>query len=131
MPLAAEFGRVFEEVRFGREYREAFPVCSIEITIFELRIFVSSVLLQRETGGNLIEIQLHLVTVRNRFVFDAKVRAMTSEAKFSAFILGGLPIGVAILLIVTNPVYLAPLFSDPLGHMFLLIFVSMYSIGGC
>ena len=132
MPLAGEFGRVFEEVRFGREYREALMgMLQRNPSLFELRIFVSSVLLQRETGGNLIEI-LNTIssTVRNRFVFDAKVRAMTSEAKFSAIILGGLPLGVGVLLMLSNPVYLAPLFSDPLGNLMLLAFVGLYTIGG-
>ena len=131
MPLAGEFGRVFEEVRFGREYREALMGMLLRNpSLFELRIFVSSVLLQRETGGNLIDI-LNTIssTVRNRFVFDAKVRAMTSEAKFSAIILGGLPLGVASLLLLTNPQYLTPLLQDPLGNLLLLFFVMFYGIG--
>jgi tight adherence protein B len=132
MPLAAEFGRVFEEVRFGREYREALMgMLMRNPSLFEMRIFVSSVLLQRETGGNLIEI-LNTIssTVRNRFVFDAKVRAMTSEAKFSAVILGGLPLAVASLLLLTNAQYLTPLLIDPLGNLMILFFIMMYSIGG-
>lgn len=131
MPLAGEFGRVFEEVRFGREYRDALMSMLLRNpSLFELRIFVSSVLLQRETGGNLIDI-LNTIssTVRNRFVFDAKVRAMTSEAKFSAIILGGLPLGVAGLLLLTNPQYLTPLLVDPLGNVLLLFFVMSYGIG--
>ncbi|MFT6377357.1 MAG: tight adherence protein B, partial [bacterium] len=57
LPSAAEFGRIFEEIRFGREYREALGnLVSRNPAIFDLRLFVSSVLLQRETGGNLIEI---------------------------------------------------------------------------
>jgi tight adherence protein B len=57
MPIAAEFGRVFEEVRFGRDYRESFQnMLDRNPDVFDLRLMVSSVLLQRETGGNLIEI---------------------------------------------------------------------------
>ena len=57
MPIAGEFGRVFEEVRFGRDYREAFEkMLDRNPGVFDLRLFVSSILLQRETGGNLIEI---------------------------------------------------------------------------
>lgn len=132
MPLAGEFGRVFEEVRYGREYREAMMgMLHRNPSLFEMRIFVSSVLLQRETGGNLIEI-LNTIssTVRNRFVFDAKVRAMTSEAKFSAIILGGLPLMVTAMLVFTNPQYLYPLLVDPLGNLMVLGFVSLYTIGG-
>ena len=92
--------------------------------VFELRMFVSSVLLQRETGGNLIEILTTIAnTIRNRFLFKAKVRALTSEAKFSALILGGLPLVVGTLITVVNPGYLSVLFTDPLGNFFLGYFL--------
>jgi tight adherence protein B len=132
IPVAAEFGRVFEEVRLGREYREAFAnMTRRNPGLFDLRLFVSSVLLQRETGGNLIEILDSISnTIRGRFLFHAKVQAMTSEARFSALILGGLPLAVAGLLLFMNPEYLSPLFTDPLGHLFLAYFAGSYGIGG-
>lgn len=132
LPIAAEFGRVFEEVRFGRDYRDAFGnMLNRNPGVFDLRLFVSSVLLQRETGGNLIEILDSIAgTIRGRFLFMAKVRALTSEARFSALILGGLPLAVAILLMVSNPEYLSPLFTDPLGNVFLGYFFSSYALGG-
>lgn len=131
LPAAAEFGRVFEEIRFGREYREALGnLVKRNPALFDLRLFVSSVLLQRETGGNLIEILENISnTIRARFLFEAKVRALTSEARFSALILGSLPLLVAALLLVVNPVYLTPLVTDSLGNFFLLFAVVMYSFG--
>lgn len=131
LPIAAEFGRVFEEIRLGREYREALGnLIRRNPDVFDLRLFVSSVLLQRETGGNLIEILDNIAgTIRNRFVFHAKVRALTSEARFSALILGGLPLVVATLITVVNPDYLAPLLYDPLGHFFLAYFILSYMFG--
>jgi tight adherence protein B len=130
-PVGSEFGRVYEEVRFGREYRDAFSkLLHRNPGIFELRLLVSSVLLQRETGGNLIEILSNIAdTVRSRFVFQAKVRAMTSEAKFSAVILGGLPLGVSAMILVINPEYLQPLFTDPIGNLLLGYTVVSYAIG--
>lgn len=132
LPIASEFGRVFEEVRFGRDLREAFENLNRRNPgVFDLRLFVSSVLLQRETGGNLIEILESISsTVRGRFLFQAKVRAMTSEARFSAMILGGLPLCVAGILSVTNPAYLTPMFEDPIGHALLLYFFCSYMFGG-
>ena len=132
MPIAGEFGRVFEEVRFGRDYRAALNgLLHRNPRLFELRIFVSSVLLQRETGGNLIEI-LNTIsgTVRNRFLFDAKLRALTAEAKFSAMILGGLPIFVTLIISVMNPDYFTPLFEERIGNGLIFIFCSMYGLGG-
>lgn len=131
MPIAAEFGRVQEEVRFGRDYREAFEkLLERNPGIFDLRIFVSSVMLQRDTGGNLIEILENIAdTIRARFLFDAKVSAMTAEAKFSALILGSLPLGVLLLLLVTNQNYLEPLWRTWQGNALLTFCFLMYSFG--
>jgi tight adherence protein B len=131
MPVAGEFGRVFEEVRFGRDYREAFTkMLERNPGVFDLRLMVSSVLLQRETGGNLIEILENISeTIRGRFVFHAKVRAMTAEAKISALILGSLPLMVAGLLSVMNPEYLIPLFEDIKGHFILAAASILYTAG--
>jgi tight adherence protein B len=133
LPVASEFGRVFEEVRFGREYREALTnLTKRNPGVFDLRLFVSSVLLQRETGGNLIEILDSISnTIRGRFLFLAKVRAMTSEARFSAMILGGLPIVVGSFVTFINPKYINALFSgDPLGYFFVGYFFCSYCVGG-
>ncbi len=131
LPAAAEFGRVFEEVRFGRDYADALTnVVRRNPALFDLRLFVSSVLLQRETGGNLIEILENISnTIRQRFLFDAKVSAMTSEARFSALILGGLPLAVATMITVTNPSYLRPLIDDPLGNFMLFYCFVSYGSG--
>lgn len=132
LPVAKEFGQVFEEVRFGREYREALQnLVKRNPTTFDLRLFVSSVLMQRETGGNLIEILDAIsTTIRGRFLFFAKVKAMTSEARFSALILGCLPIFVGTMVSFINPGYINSLFTDPLGNFFVVYFVMSYCLGG-
>jgi tight adherence protein B len=131
MPISGEFGRVFEEVRFGRDYREAFlKMLDRNPSVFDLRLMVSSVLLQRETGGNLIEILENIAeTIRGRFVFHAKVRAMTAEARISATILGGLPLVVILILRVSSPDYLLPLVNDPIGNLIVAVCVIMYALG--
>lgn len=132
LPLAGEFGRVFEEVRFGRDYRTALTsLLNRNPRLFELRMFVSSVLLQRETGGNLIEV-LNAIsnTIRNRFLFHAKVRALTSEARFSALILAGLPFGVFVMIFLVNRDYLTPLWSDTWGYVMLAAIFILYAAGG-
>jgi tight adherence protein B len=131
MPISIEFGRVFEEVRFGRDYREAFgKMLERNPGVFDLRLMVSSILLQRETGGNLIEILESIGnTVRARFTFQGKVRAMTAEAKFSALVLGSLPLAVMTILTFSSPDYLTPLFEDPIGNVILLVDFMMYAGG--
>ena len=130
-PIAWEFGRVYEENNLGRDFRE----CMESLTArnpnnFDLKIFASSVLLQRETGGNLIEILEGIANViRKRFVFHGKVKALTAEAKFSAIILGGLPWFVSGAIYALRPEYLNPLFEDPLGNLMLGFIVIWFSLG--
>jgi tight adherence protein B len=131
LPLAQEFGRVYEEHNLGRDFRE----CLVNLTkrnpnSFDLQIFVSSVLLQRDTGGNLVEILQSIAnTVRARFVFHGKVRALTSEARFTAYILGGLPFFVITVIGVLKPEYLGPLFTDPIGQTLLVFIIFWFSLG--
>ncbi len=130
MPIARELGRVYEQHNLGRDFRE----CMGELAErnphnFDLKIFVSSVLLQRETGGNLIEILDNIAaTVRARFVFQAKVRGLTAEARLSSVILGALPFVVGGAIAWLRPGYLGVLVDDDLGkHMLLgctLLFVT-------
>ncbi|MBA2320083.1 MAG: type II secretion system F family protein [Deltaproteobacteria bacterium] len=130
-PVAIEFSRVFEEIRFGRDFREAFQgMITRNPKVFDLRLMVSSILLQRETGGNLIEILENISeTIRARFTFQQKVRAMTSEAKFTAIILGSLPIFVTLVLMMSSPQYLMILFTDLRGNIILGMCAGMYLTG--
>lgn len=130
-PLSTEFGRVFEETNLGRDPRECFQnLCARNPRSFDLRIFVSSVLLQRDTGGNLVEILQSIAnTIRGRFVFQGKVAALTSEARFTAFVLGGLPFAIGTLITIFSPSYIKPLFNDPLGHVLLFVGGTMFSLG--
>ena len=97
---------------------------------FDLKLFVSSVLLQRDTGGNLIEILGNISkTIRDRFVFEAKVRALTAEARISAIILGGLPFAILAIISVLRPDYLRPLIDDPLGHYVVAGALTWFAIG--
>ncbi|MBN2798449.1 MAG: type II secretion system F family protein [Deltaproteobacteria bacterium] len=131
LPIAYEFARIFEEIRLGREYRDALTkLVDRNPDIFDLRLFVSSVLLQRETGGNLIEVLNNISgTIRARFMFQGKVKAMTSEAKFTGYIIALLPVGVATFVSLANPAYLEPLVAEPLGWMILGYAISSYSLG--
>ncbi len=131
LPISAEFGRVYEEHRLGRDFRE----CLGSLTVrnpsnFDLKIFVSAVLLQRDTGGNLIEILDSIAkTVRDRFVLTAKVKALTAEARISAVILGLIPIFVTLALLLIRREYLSPLVTDPVGPWILGAAIGMFGTG--
>ena len=131
VPLAQEFGRVYEEHNLGREFRACVEnLVRRNPRNFDLRIFSASVLLQRETGGNLIEVVANIAhTIRARFTLKAKIRALTSEARLSSWILGSLPFGVSLLIIAVRPTYLLPLVQDSLGHMLLGYAVTSYAVG--
>ena len=91
---------------------------------------MSSTLLQRETGGNLIEILNTIAaTIRARFIFKGKVRALTAEARTSAVILGALPFFVTGALLVLRPDYLTPLFTDSLGRSMLMVSALLFGSG--
>ena len=68
-------------------------------------------------------------TIRSRYVFDAKVAAMTAEARTSGFVLAGMPLGVIMLIIVASPDYLAPLIYTSPGNAVVLLCVCMYGFG--
>ncbi|MFZ5482449.1 MAG: type II secretion system F family protein [Myxococcota bacterium] len=131
IPLAQEFGRVYEEHNLGRDFRECLQnLCKRNPGSFDLQIFVSSVLLQRDTGGNLVEILNNISgTIRQRFVFRGKVAALTSEARFTAYILGGLPFAIGSIIAVMQPNYLTPLFVDPLGNLMVAGGLCSFSMG--
>ena len=130
-PISVEWNRVYEEVRFGRDWRDALMgVVNRNPQLFELRLLVSSILLQRDTGGNIIETFDNIAkTIRQRYVFDAKVAAMTSEARTSGLVLAGMPLGIVVMIILASPDYLVPLVETSYGHMVIIYCLSSYGIG--
>lgn len=130
-PLGVEFGQVYDELRFGRDWRIALEdLVNRFPEVFELRLFVSSMLLQRETGGNMIETVGRLSKlIRARHGFDAKVRAMTSEARASGFVLAGMPIGVLGLVMLANFEYLTPMWRTGAGQTAMVYCAGSYGMG--
>lgn len=130
-PLAVEFGRCFEEQNIGVEFRQAIKnMCARVPNNLDLQILAVSVIVQRDTGGNLVEILDQIsMTIRERFKFYGKLRALTAEGRMSAMILGFLPFVSAIAIGVMNPSYLRPLVEDPLGRMFLLSGILLWAFG--
>jgi tight adherence protein B len=121
LPVAVEFGRCFEEQNVGVDFRTAIGNMTRRVPDnLDLRIFAVSVVIQHETGGNLVEILEKIgETVRSRFQFQGKVRTLTAEARISALILGGLPFVAALLINILNPKYMEPLVGDPMGRVML------------
>ncbi|MEJ2282956.1 MAG: type II secretion system F family protein [Desulfobacterales bacterium] len=117
-PLGSEFQATLDEINFGISVADAFKNMSNRIDCQELRFFVVSVILQRETGGNLAEIIEGLSQlIRDRFKFEGKIRVLSAEGRLSAAILVALPLIIALFIHMISPNYLQPLFTDPSGKI--------------
>lgn len=115
-PLATEFRRVTDAVRFGRSLEEVLWETARRLDVAEFNFFVISLSIQRETGGNLAETLGNLSDIlRRRRQMRLKIRAMSSEAKASAWILGSLPFAMFGIVYAVNPGYASALFTDPRG----------------
>ncbi len=130
-PLSEELARVVSLQALGVDLRGSLETLAARNpTNFDIRLFVGAVLLNRETGGNLVEILDHLAeTVRERLIFDGKVLALTAEVRLSALILGALPFVVSGALLAIKPTYLAPLLGSDGGREMLLVGVVSLLIG--
>lgn len=120
-PVAREFEVTAADLSFGSDPRAALMALVARVPSLTLMGFVTAVLIQRETGGNLAEILDHISTViRERGRFQRQVRTLSAEGRASAWVLTLLPIGLAALLHLTSPDYLTIMFADPLGQRILL-----------
>jgi tight adherence protein B len=129
-PIGHEFRRVFDEVSMGVSLPQALENLSERMGTVDVRFFVTSVLVQRETGGNLAEIIDSLASlIRRRFELQLKVKALSAEGRFSAMILLGLPILIGLALYKMNPEYLGLLFTDPMGQRMTTVGITMMVIG--
>jgi tight adherence protein B len=116
-PLATEFRLATEEINLGLSAPQALLNLANRVPLEDVRFFVTAVLIQRETGGNLTEILGNISSlVRERLRLFANIRVLSAEGRLSAWILIALPIAAAGMISIMNPGYLKVLFVDPLGN---------------
>lgn len=129
-PIGEEFQRVVDEINFGRELDSTLRNFARRIDSPELKFFVTSVIIQRETGGNLVELLNRIsAVIRRKFRFREKVKTVTGEAKLSAAILLALPFLVGAGILMINPEYIRVLVNDPIGPYAMATAAVMMSIG--
>lgn len=131
-PVGTEFRGIEAGMRLGRDLDSLLWDIAKRITIPEFRFFIIALSVQRETGGNLAETLNNLSEVlRRRRAMRAKARAMASEARASTMILGSLPILVTVILMITSPTYISPMFTDVRGLVLLgiAVFMLLFGIG--
>jgi tight adherence protein B len=129
-PIAKEFALTFADINYGVDVRRALLGILERVPSVTMMTFVTAVLLQRETGGNLAEILEQIVkVVRGRFKFFRKVRTLSAEGRMSAWILALVPLTLFAGLWITQPKYLPVLVEDPLGRKLVTTALVLASIG--
>ena len=129
-PLAVEFRRVFEEQNLGQPLEIVLRKLSDRVPSMDVQFFVSAVLLQKRTGGNLAELLDKLAQIiRERFKLRARIRAVSAQGIMSGRILSAIPMGVAALMFVVNPQYARFFVDDPVGHELLAAGIGLQFIG--
>jgi tight adherence protein B len=117
-PIGVEFRTVTDGVGLGQSLEEALWDAAKRLDTPEFKFFVVSLSIQRETGGNLAETLSNLADIlRRRRQMRLKIKAMSSEARASAYILASLPFIVFGAITIFNPGYSMQLFEDPRGHV--------------
>ncbi len=117
-PVGTEFRKIADALRFGQTLEESLWATANRLGIPEFNFFVISLSVQRETGGNLAETLENLADIlRRRRIMKLKIKAMSSEARASAYIIGSLPFLMLGILFLVSPAYIVELFTDIRGNM--------------
>jgi len=129
-PVGGEFRLLFDQQNFGMSLPDALKAFGQRIPLVDARFFVTAVLTQRETGGNLSEVLDKLSSViRDRFKVKRQVRAVSAHGRITGWVLGALPPAVAAVLFIISPDHIRLLVDDPLGVQMVLIGLTLQIIG--
>ena len=133
-PIAKEFGRVYEEQNLGVTLEDALGHMCDRVPNLDLRFFVTSVNIQRQTGGDLAEILDRIGhVIRERFKILGQVKALTAEGRLSGIVLIAMPIGLFLMMLHMKPDYIELLWKDPMGQQMsvgaiILMLIGSYAI---
>ena len=116
-PVSAEFRQVFEEQKFGLPLRDSLMAMADRIPLVDTRIFVTAVLIQRESGGSLAEILDNLsYTIRERFKIRRQLKVYTAQGRLTGYLLAVLPIVMGVIIYTVSPEYMSVLFEESTGR---------------
>jgi tight adherence protein B len=129
-PVSSEFRKLFEEQKFGMPVRDALLNMAERVPLVDVKFFVTAVMLQRETGGNLAEILDNLsYMIRERFKIMRQVRVFTAQGRLTMLLLMALPPLIVVVMLMMNPGFIRPLFDDPIGHTLIVAGITLQTIG--
>jgi len=130
-PVGIEFRRIVDAIKLGKDQNQALMETAERVDTADFRFFMISLSIQKETGGNLAETLDNLSDIlRRRQQMKLKIKAMSSEARASAMIIGSLPFIMVGILMLVNYDYVSTLFTDPRGMMMSGFGLFMMALGG-
>lgn len=130
-PVSVEFGITYSDLNYGSDLRRAMLGLLERVPSVTLMAFVTAVLVQKETGGNLAEILENIGTViRGRFRFQRRVKTLSAEGRLSAWILMLVPFGLFLVIYFTSPGYLEVLVKSDRGQQLVAISFVLMLLGG-
>src|SRR5688500_2975800 len=129
-PISSEFRKTYDEQNLGLSLKLALENLIHRVPLLDLRMCVTAIMIQRETGGNLSELLEKVAyTIRERFRIMEDLKTLTLSSRWSAWLLCGLPIFLAVYMTAMNPTYMEVMWRDPRGHNLLFIAAAMQILG--
>lgn len=130
-PISQEFALVLSQIRLGRSVEDALIELGERIPKADVQMFVTSINILKETGGNLAEtFQTICTTIRERQKIEKKIQAMTAQGLMQGIIITLVPIALIIIFSFVNPGYIGPMFNTTLGLFILFAMFTLQIIGG-
>jgi tight adherence protein B len=129
-PAASEFGEIFKQMNLGLPMRDALLQLLERVPSADLRVLVTAILVQKDTGGNLAEILDRTVfVIRERLRIQGEIQVQTAQGRITGWILSALPIVMMVVLNLVNPGYSEILFRDPFGRKLMYFSMGMLALG--
>jgi tight adherence protein B len=129
-PLSDEFKRTFDEQNLGLPLEVALERLGTRVPLLDVRFFVSAVMLQKRTGGNLASLLDNLsYLMKERFKLRGKIRAISAHGRISGLVLSMIPICVGIMMFITNDEYVLFFFDDPDGKIMMAVTIILQLLG--
>jgi tight adherence protein B len=129
-PVSEEFARAYDEQNLGLPVRDVFINLTTRVPLIDVRIFVTALLIQRESGGNLAEILDNLsYVIRERFKLMRQIKVYTAQGRLSLYFLVAIAPLMGVMVYFINPKYIMRLFEDPIGHILLITGIILQVMG--
>lgn len=129
-PIATEFRRTYEEQNLGLSVKVALENLTERVPVLDLKICVTAIMIQRETGGNLAEILEKVAsTIRERFKILEDLNTLTTSSRMSAWVLCAMPFFIATMVTYINPNYMTVMWTEEIGHKMLMVAGVLQTIG--